>query len=98
MTAPGETYDVQLQSDPVDENGNRPIYTVDRGEYERLLELGLLINAPAEPDSPDHFSQEIADAFSDVDGPAYAAGRAAFTLRATSVPPVNPAVGDVWIS
>lgn len=97
MTSPGETYDVQLQSDPVDENGNRPIYTVDRGEYERLLDLGLVLNAPAEAESIDHFSQEIADAFADVDGPAYLAGRTAFTLRATSTPPVNPVVGDVWI-
>lgn len=98
MTAPGEIYTVQLTSDPADENGNRPTYDVDRGEYERLLELGLVVNAPAQPQAADTFSQEVADVLLDEEGPAYAAGRAAFTLRATSTPPPNPVVGDVWIS
>jgi len=85
---------VQITNDPEP----RPYYEVDEGEYQRLLELGLLVNEVADPADPDIFSNEMAAEFTDTTSAAYLAGRSAFTLRATSTPPANPAVGDVWIS
>lgn len=88
------TYLVQLTNDPEP----RPFYEVDPAEYERLLDLGLVVNAPADPTPPDLFDQEMADELLDTTSASYAAGRAQFTLRATTLPPSNPAVGDVWIT
>jgi hypothetical protein len=39
---------VQIANDPVP----RPTYEVDEGEYQRLIDLGLVVNAPAEPADP----------------------------------------------
>lgn len=56
------TYLVQLTTDAEP----RPTYEVSEGEYERLLDLGLVINAPADPVDPDLFDQEVAQLHADV--------------------------------
>lgn len=94
MTQPGPTYIVQLSTDPEP----RPTYEVSAGDYERLLELGLVVGGPAEPTPPDHFDDEVAALINDITSGTYAAGRAAFTARATTLPPSNPAIGDLWFS
>lgn len=55
-------YLVELTTDPEP----RPTYEVTLGEYERLLSLGLVVNAPADPVDPDLFDQEIAQQVEDV--------------------------------
>lgn len=55
-------YLVQLTTDPEP----RPTYEVSLGEYERLLSLGLVVNAPADTVDPDLFDAEIAQQVQDV--------------------------------
>jgi hypothetical protein len=94
VTQPGPTYIVQLATDPEP----RPTYEVNAGEYERLLELGMLVGGPAEPAPPDLFDQEVAQLINNLNSVTYASGRAQFTPRATTLPPSNPAIGDLWFS
>lgn len=71
---------------------------VDDAEYERLLELGLVLNAPADPQPTNHFDTEVASYINNTTTATYAAGKAQFTLNRQSVAPSNPYVGQVWIS
>lgn len=88
------TYPVQFTTDPEP----RPTYDVDRGEYQRLVRLGIVVDAPADPNPPDLFAEEVAQVLEDTNGPAYAAGRAMFTPRATATPPTNPVDGELWFA
>jgi hypothetical protein len=79
------------------------IYEVGQAEYERLLEAGLLVGGPTEPDGPEVFDNEVAALLLDRDSAAHAAGDAEFTLRATTLPPTKYTdatrpIGEVWIS
>jgi hypothetical protein len=84
MTSPGGIYTVSLTSDPVDENGNRPTYDVDAGEYERLIGLGVVVNAPATPSPVDFFDTEV----STLIGTPGSASRAKVAEVAAGTPPV----------
>lgn len=96
---PEPTYIVQLTSDPVNPlTGVRPSYEVSEGEYERLIDLGLVLNAPADPSPADLFDTELAAELLDPTSASYAAGRASFTPRATTLPPVDPDEGELWFS
>lgn len=99
MATDGPTYVVSLTSDPADPiTGLRPTYEVSEGEYERLMDLGLVVNAPAEPSPADLFDNELAEQLLDPTSASYAAGRASFTPRATTLPPTNPVEGELWFS
>lgn len=56
------TYVVQLTSDAEP----RPSYEVSEAEFERLRDLGLLVNENPDPVDPDLFDQEIAQEVGDV--------------------------------
>lgn len=56
------TYIVQLTSDAEP----RPSYEVSQAEFERLLDLGLLVNEAPDPVAPDLFDQEMAQEIDDV--------------------------------
>lgn len=95
----GPTYIVSLTSDAPDPiTGLRPTYEVDEGEYERLLDLGLVVNAPAEPSPVDLFDTEISEQLLDPTSASYAAGRSSFTPRATTLPPSDPVEGELWFT
>lgn len=70
---------------------------VDAAEYELLSGAGLIEGVPIGP-QPAGIDSVIAGRISDTTSQTYAAGRSAFTLRATTLPPTAPAIGDVWIS
>jgi hypothetical protein len=84
---------VQLTTDP----DPKPFYDVSEGEYERLIDLGIVVNAPAAPTDPNLFDAEVAALVTDRNSSTYAAGRAAYA-QAQSVAPSNPAVGQIWFS
>lgn len=56
------TYIVQLTNDAEP----RPSYEVSEAEYERLLDLGLLVGESPDPVSPDLFDTEVAALVDDV--------------------------------
>jgi hypothetical protein len=85
---------VQLSTDPEP----RPFYDVDDGEYERLLSLGLVVNAPADPEPADLFDTEVAALINDGTSATHGAGILAFTQTAQSVAPSSPFVGQLWFS
>src|SRR3982751_491374 len=63
------TFVVQLTTDAEP----RPQYEVDTGEYQRLVNLGILVNAPATPTDPDLFDQEVSQLVTDVNSSTHAA-------------------------
>lgn len=87
-------YSVQLSTDAEP----RPTYDVDEAEYERLLALGLVVNAPADPEPLDLFDTEVAALINDGTSATHGAGISAFTQTAQSVAPSSPFVGQLWFS
>lgn len=87
-------FSVQLTFDPEP----RPFYDVDEGEYERLLGLGVVVNAPADPEPVDLFDTEVAGLINDHTSDTYGAGLSAFTQFASVTPPSSPVVGQIWFT
>lgn len=88
---------VQLTTDGPGGPGQRS-YDVDDGEYERLTDLGIVVNAVANPNPAGLFDAEVAALMTDTGSDTYAAGRSAFTPRAQSIAPASPAVGELWVT
>src|SRR3954468_16403116 len=90
---------VQLTTDDIDpQTGVRPFYDVDEGEYERLLDLGIVVNAPADPEPVDLFDTEVAALLTDPTSAAHAAGVAEFVSGGAPVSSVNTKTGDVVLT
>jgi hypothetical protein len=72
--------------------------TVDDAEYERLHNLGLILNDPVPPEEPTFFDDAVAALINDTTSATWSAGKGQFTLNRQSVAPSSPYIGQVWVS